>query len=105
MTTIAIVGAGPGLGVQAKDFQAGVRDPAELAKTLESATDAPGPIEVLQYGPPPQKDFMRSIMETTPVDLVGPVEFFAYGRSPRLGSILWDLPVKRDRCRTEIATG
>lgn len=114
MTTIAIVGAGPGLGaavarrfgakgfavglisrkqeradglaaqlvsdgVQAKGFAADVRDPASLAKALESVTETLGPIEVLQYSPLPQKDFMRPIMETTPADLIGPVEFSIYG--------------------------
>ena len=114
MSTIAIVGAGPGLGaavarrfaaegfsvglisrsqeradalatqlaadgVQAQGFEADVRDPAALARTLEAVTEALGPIEVLQYSPLPQKDFMRPIMETTPADLVGPVEFSIYG--------------------------
>ena len=114
MSTLAIVGAGPGLGaavarrfgaegfsvalisrsqeradalaiqlaadgVQAQGFEADVRDPAALARTLEAVTEALGPIEVLQYSPLPQKDFMRPIMETTPADLVGPVEFSIYG--------------------------
>jgi hypothetical protein len=42
-------------------------------------TETLGPIEVLQYSPLPQKDFMRPIMETTPAGLVGPVEFSIYG--------------------------
>jgi NAD(P)-dependent dehydrogenase (short-subunit alcohol dehydrogenase family) len=114
MTTIAIIGAGPGLGaavarrfgaegfavamlsrsqeradglaaqlvadgIQAQGFTADVRDPAGLARTLERVTEALGPIEVLQYSPLPQKDFMRPILETTPADLVGPVEFSIYG--------------------------
>jgi short-subunit dehydrogenase len=114
MTTIAIIGAGPGLGaavarrfgaegfavalisrnqgrvdalatqlasdgVQAQGFAADVRQPAELARTLEAVTQALGPIEVLQYSPLPQKDFMRPVMETTPADLMGPVEFSIYG--------------------------
>lgn len=114
MTTIAIVGAGRGLGaavarrfgaegftvglisrsheraeglaselradgVQAQGFAADVRDPANLARTLESVTETLGPIEVLQYSPLPQKDFMRPLLETTPADLVGPVEFSIYG--------------------------
>lgn len=114
MTTIAIVGAGPGLGaavarrfgaqgfsaglisrnqdradglaaelsaegITAKGFAADVRDPAGLARTLERVTEALGPIEVLQYSPLPQKDFMRPVLETTPADLVGPVEFSIYG--------------------------
>jgi short-subunit dehydrogenase len=114
MTTIAIVGAGPGLGaavarrfgaegfavglisrsqeradglaaqlvsegIQARGFQADVRKPQTLATALEAVTEALGPIEVLQYSPLPQKDFMRPILETTPADLVGPVEFSIYG--------------------------
>lgn len=114
MTTLAIIGAGPGLGaavarrfgsegfavglisrsqeradglaaqlvsdgVTAKGFAADVRDPAGLAKTLEAVTESLGPIEVLQYSPLPQKDFMRPVLETTPADLVGPVEFSIYG--------------------------
>ena len=114
MTTIAIVGAGSGLGaavarrfgaeglaaglisrnqaradalaaelsadgVQAQGFAADVRDPASLARALESVTETLGPIEVLQYSPLPQKDFMRPVMETTPADLIGPVEFSIYG--------------------------
>jgi short-subunit dehydrogenase len=114
MTTIAIVGAGPGLGaavarrfgaegfavglisrnqdradglaaqlvgegIPAKGFSADVRNPAALAKTLEAVNETLGPIEVLQYSPLPQKDFMRPVLETTPADLVGPVEFSIYG--------------------------
>jgi hypothetical protein len=97
MTTIAIIGAGPGLGaavarrfgaegfavglisrnqervdglaaqlvgdgVEAKGFAANVRRPEGLARALESVTETLGPIEVLQYSPLPQKDFMRPIM-------------------------------------------
>jgi NAD(P)-dependent dehydrogenase (short-subunit alcohol dehydrogenase family) len=114
MTTIAIVGAGPGLGAavarrfgaegfaiglisrnqdradglaarlvgegfQAQGFAADVRDPSALARALESVAETLGPIEVLQYSPLPQKDFMRPVLETTPADLVGPVEFSIYG--------------------------
>lgn len=114
MTTIAIVGAGPGLGaavarrfgregfdialisrnqshgdelaaglgaqgVRAQAFAADVRSPASLTAALEAATESIGPIEVLQYSPLPQKDFMRPVLETTPADLVGPIEFSVYG--------------------------
>lgn len=114
MTTIAIIGAGRGLGaavarrfgregfsvglisrnqarldllaedlagdgVQAQGFAADVRDPASIAAALERVTETLGPIEVLQYSPLPQKDFMRPVLETTPADLVGPVEFSIYG--------------------------
>ncbi|MHA7239509.1 SDR family NAD(P)-dependent oxidoreductase [Arthrobacter sp. TMS1-12-1] len=114
MTTIAIIGAGRGLGaavarrfgaegfsvalisrsqgkldalaedlgkegIQARGFAADVRNPASVAAALEAATETLGPIEVLQYSPLPQKDFMRPVLETTPADLVGPVEFSIYG--------------------------
>ncbi len=114
MTTLAIIGAGKGLGaavarrfgkegfavalisrhqgrldalaseleadgVQARGFTADVRDPQSIAAALEKATETLGPIEVLQYSPLPQKDFMRPVLETTPADLVGPVEFSIYG--------------------------
>ncbi|MGB3772203.1 MAG: SDR family NAD(P)-dependent oxidoreductase [Rhodococcus sp. (in: high G+C Gram-positive bacteria)] len=114
MTSIAIIGAGSGLGaavarkfasegfavglisrnqarldaladelavegVQAKGFAADVRDPESIAKALEQVTETLGPIEVLQYSPLPQKDFMRPVLETTPADMVGPVEFSIYG--------------------------
>ncbi len=114
MTSIAIIGAGSGLGaavarrfgregftvglisrhqgrldtlaaelgkdgVAARGFVADVRDPASIAAALEQVTETLGPIEVLQYSPLPQKDFMRPVLETTPADLVGPVEFSIYG--------------------------
>ena len=66
-------------GVQARGFVADVRDPASIAAALERATQELGPIEVLQYSPLPQKDFMRPVLETTPADLVGPIEFSIYG--------------------------
>jgi NAD(P)-dependent dehydrogenase (short-subunit alcohol dehydrogenase family) len=114
MTTIAIIGAGRGLGaavarrfgaegmavalisrsqgkldalaedlgkegIHARGFAADVRDPASIAAALEAATETLGPIEVLQYSPLPQKDFMRPVLETTPADLKGPIEFSIYG--------------------------
>ncbi|MCC3276282.1 MULTISPECIES: SDR family NAD(P)-dependent oxidoreductase [unclassified Arthrobacter] len=114
MTTIAIIGAGRGLGaavarrfgaegfsvalisrnqakldalaedlgkagVQARGFAADVRNPESIAAALEAAAETLGPVEVLQYSPLPQKDFMRPVLETTPADLVGPVEFSIYG--------------------------
>jgi NAD(P)-dependent dehydrogenase (short-subunit alcohol dehydrogenase family) len=66
-------------GVQAQGFAADVRDPSSLAKALEQVTETLGAIEVLQYSPLPQKDFMRPVLETTPADLVGPIEFSIYG--------------------------
>ena len=114
MTTLAIIGAGRGLGaavarrfgaegfsvalisrnqgkldalaedlgkegIHARGFTADVRDPESIAAALEAATETLGPIEVLQYSPLPQKDFMRPVLETTPADLKGPIEFSIYG--------------------------
>ncbi|TYC98866.1 SDR family NAD(P)-dependent oxidoreductase [Arthrobacter echini] len=114
MTTLAIIGAGRGLGaavarrfgaegfsialisrnqgkldaladdlgkegIHARGFVADVRSPESIATALEAATETLGPIEVLQYSPLPQKDFMRPVLETTPADLKGPIEFSIYG--------------------------
>jgi short-subunit dehydrogenase len=123
MSTIAIVGAGRGLGaavarkfgaegfsvglisrnqsrldalaadltadgVQAAGFAADVRDPASLSTALERVTETLGPIEVLQYSPLPQKDFMRPVMETRPEDMRGPVEFSIYGPMAALHQVV-----------------
>ncbi|WP_405878177.1 SDR family NAD(P)-dependent oxidoreductase [Streptomyces sp. NBC_01136] len=114
MTTIAIIGAGPGLGaavarrfgregfdvalitrskdradalaadltgegLTARGFAADVREPKALEAALDAATATLGPIEVMQYSPIPQREFMRPVLETGPADLVGPIEFSVYG--------------------------
>jgi len=68
-----------GEGITARGFTADVRDPASVTVALEQVAQTLGAVEVLQYSPLPQKDFMRSVLETTPADLVGPVEFSVYG--------------------------
>ncbi len=68
-----------GDGITARGFTADVRDPASVTAALEQVADTLGTVEVLQYSPLPQKDFMRPVLETTPADLVGPVEFSIYG--------------------------
>ncbi|MBP2456976.1 short-subunit dehydrogenase [Clavibacter michiganensis] len=110
MTTIAIVGAGTGLGaavarrfgaeglavalisrnqehvdelartlsdegITARGYAANVRDHVALAAALDRAAQDLGPVEVLQYSPLPQKEFLRPVLETTPGDLVGAFEF------------------------------
>ncbi|ATL80784.1 SDR family NAD(P)-dependent oxidoreductase [Streptomyces malaysiensis] len=114
MTTLAIIGAGPGLGaavarrfgregydtaliardqgrldalaagladegVTARGFAADVRDPKTLTGALDAAATTLGPIEVLQYSPVPQREFMLPVLDTTADDLAGPVEFSVYG--------------------------
>ena len=123
MTTLAIIGAGRGLGaavarrfgaegfsvallsrnqgkldaladdlgkegIHARGFAADVRNPDSIAAALESATETLGPIEVLQYSPLPQKDFMRPVLETTPADLRGPIEFSIYGSVAAVHQVL-----------------
>jgi len=66
-------------GVTARGFSADVRELSTLTAALESAAETLGPIEVLQYSPIPQKDFMLPLLETGPADLVGPIEFSIYG--------------------------
>ncbi|MFD3581979.1 SDR family NAD(P)-dependent oxidoreductase [Streptomyces sp. NPDC058683] len=68
-----------GLGVEARGFAADVRDPLALAAALERAAEELGTVEILQYSPVPQRDFMRPVLETTHADLLGPVEFSVYG--------------------------
>ena len=114
MTTIAIVGAGPGLGaavarrfgvggfniallarnqgrvdalaaelassgLTAAGYSTDVRKPDALAGALQRAADDLSTIEVLQYSPVPQPEFMRTVLETTVGDLTGAVEFSIYG--------------------------
>ncbi|MFD6339628.1 SDR family NAD(P)-dependent oxidoreductase [Streptomyces sp. NPDC060131] len=66
-------------GVTARGFTADVRDPSALEAALDAATATLGPIEVLQYSPVPQKEFMRPVLDTAPADLAGPIEFSLYG--------------------------
>jgi NAD(P)-dependent dehydrogenase (short-subunit alcohol dehydrogenase family) len=112
--TIAIIGAGPGLGaatarrfgaegfdlavisrrpenvdalaadlrsagLNARGYAASVRDAGALTQALQRAGDELGPIEILQYSPVPQREFMRSVLDTTVAELTGAVEFSIYG--------------------------
>jgi len=114
MPTIAIVGAGRGLGAavarefaahgfnialisrtqehvdalaadvrstdtDARGIAADVRNPQQLADALDTAARTLGTIEVLQYSPVPQRDFMKPVLETTAGDLLAPIEQSVYG--------------------------
>ena len=68
-----------GLGVSARGFAADVRDPLALAGALARAAEELGTVEILQYSPVPQRDFMLPVLETTHADLLGPIEFSVYG--------------------------
>lgn len=113
-TTIAIIGAGTGLGaavarrfgaegfhvalisrdqtkldklaadliadgLTARGYAANVRDPQALTVALAQAAEELGPIEVLEYSPIPQKEFLRPVLDTTVDDLAAAMEFSVYG--------------------------
>jgi NADP-dependent 3-hydroxy acid dehydrogenase YdfG len=123
MTTIAIVGAGRGLGVAAarkfgaegfdialisrsqehvdalaadlaseglstRGYAASVRDTTTLTSALNQASQELGPIEVLQYSPIPQREFLRPVLDTTVADLAAAVEFSLYGSVTAVNQVL-----------------
>ena len=123
MTTIAIVGAGKGLGaavarkfgaegfeialisrnqervdqlaadlqaegLTARGYAASVRDPKALIAALDRAAQELGPIEVLEYSPLPQREFLRPVLETTVDDLAAAVEFSVYGPVTAVNQVL-----------------
>ena len=123
MTTIAIVGAGPGLGaavarrfgregfrialisrsqdkldalaaqltqdgLTARGYAASVRDPDALRAALDQAAEELGPIEILQYSPIPQKEFLKPVLETTVDDLAAALEFSVVGPVTALNQVL-----------------
>ena len=83
-TTIAIVGAGPGLGMSiARRFGAEGHRVALISRRqgrLDGlAAERLGPVEVLEYSPLPAREFMKPILETTVDDVRGPLEFSVLG--------------------------
>jgi NADP-dependent 3-hydroxy acid dehydrogenase YdfG len=123
MSTIAIVGAGRGLGaaaarrfgqqgfdvallarrqehvdelaarlteegITARGYAADVRDAASLTAALDRAAATLGPVEVLQYSPIPQKEFLRPVLETTPAELAGALEFSVQGSVAAVNRVL-----------------
>jgi aryl-alcohol dehydrogenase-like predicted oxidoreductase/NADP-dependent 3-hydroxy acid dehydrogenase YdfG len=66
-------------GVTARGYAADVRDPAALIQALDQAANDLGPVEVLQYSPIPQPEFLRPVLDTSVDDLTGAIEFSVYG--------------------------
>lgn len=66
-------------GQQARGYAANVRDHRSVAAALDRAAQDLGPIEVLQYSPLPQKEFLRPVLETTVDDYAAAIEFSVYG--------------------------
>jgi NAD(P)-dependent dehydrogenase (short-subunit alcohol dehydrogenase family) len=48
----------------------------------------PGLIEVLEYSPLPQEEFLRPVLETTTDDLAAAIEFSVYGPVTAVGQVL-----------------
>jgi alkylhydroperoxidase/carboxymuconolactone decarboxylase family protein YurZ/NADP-dependent 3-hydroxy acid dehydrogenase YdfG len=126
MTTLAVIGAGPGLGlalarrfgneghavalisrdqdkldalvaelpgITARGYPADVREPETLAAALDRAAAELGPIEILDYSPIPQREFLKPVLETTPSDLTAAVEFSVLGP---VAAVTQVLPGMRD---------
>jgi alkylhydroperoxidase/carboxymuconolactone decarboxylase family protein YurZ/NADP-dependent 3-hydroxy acid dehydrogenase YdfG len=132
-TTIAIVGAGPGLGlalarrfggeghavalisrrqekltdlvsqlpddVTARGYAADVRDPEALTAALSHAAADLGPIEVLDYSPVPQREFLKPVLETSSEDISAAVGFSVLGP---LAAVTQVLPGMRELGRGTI---
>ena len=62
-------------GITARGYAADVCDAASLKAALDRAAQALGPVEVLQYSPVPQQEFLRPVLETTSVELATALEF------------------------------
>jgi NADP-dependent 3-hydroxy acid dehydrogenase YdfG len=75
-------------GFTARGYAASVRDPEALTGALDQAANDLGPIEVLQYSPVPQAEFMHAVLDTTVADLTGAVEFSIYGPLTTVGHVL-----------------
>jgi NAD(P)-dependent dehydrogenase (short-subunit alcohol dehydrogenase family) len=77
-----------GKGLDARGYAADVRDPKSLTAALHRAAQDLGPIEVLEYSPLPQKEFLRPVLETTTDDLAAAIEFSVYGPVTAVGQVL-----------------
>jgi hypothetical protein len=59
-----------------------------MASALDQASQELGPIEVLQYSPRPQREFLRPVLDTTVADLAAAVEFSLYGSVTAVNQVL-----------------
>jgi short-subunit dehydrogenase len=77
-----------GDGITASAAAADIRDPAGLTAAIEALADRLGPVEVLEYSPLPQREFMKPILETTAEDLRGTVEVSIFGPATAVHAVL-----------------
>ena len=75
-------------GITARGYAADVRDAASLSAALDRAAHTLGPVEVLQYSPVPQKEFLRPLLETTLDDLAGALKFSVHGPVAAVNQLL-----------------
>jgi NADP-dependent 3-hydroxy acid dehydrogenase YdfG len=66
-------------GQEVRGYTANVRQPDTLVAALQRAEADLGPIEVLQYSPIPQPEFLKPVLDTSVDDLTAAVEFSLYG--------------------------
>jgi len=75
-------------GIAARGYSADVRNPDALSGALRHAATDLGPVEVLQYSPVPQPEFLRPVLDTTVADLTGAVQFSIYGPATAVHQVL-----------------
>ena len=75
-------------GATAATYQADVRDGASVRSALAIAAGELGPIEVIQYSPIPQPEFLRPMLETTVEDVAAAIEFSVIGPMIAVGHAL-----------------
>ncbi|MGQ7295914.1 SDR family oxidoreductase [Quadrisphaera sp. KR29] len=83
-------------GVTARAYAASVRDLGSLRAAVRRAAAELGPVEVVQYSPIPQPEFLRPVLETDVEDLRAAVEFSVYGPQAVVSEVL---PGMRERRR------
>jgi short-subunit dehydrogenase len=66
-------------GITAASAAADIRDSDALAGAIRRLTEELGPVEVLEYSPLPESEFMKPVLETTVEDVRGPLEFSVLG--------------------------
>lgn len=75
-------------GINARGYAASVRDAEALGTALDRAASELGPIDVLEYSPIPQREFLRPVLDTTRDDLIAAVEFSVLGPVAAVGHVL-----------------
>lgn len=75
-------------GITARGYAADVRDATSLTAALDRAAATLGPVEVLQYSPIPQKEFLSPLLETTLDELAGALEFSVHGPVAAVDQVL-----------------